>query len=202
MNRYYLRSSKFKLDNSDDESEENSDEIKVINNDIYFYCDVNAKTCLKLIEILKRLEIESLCIGIKFNIKSPNIVLHINSDGGEINSALAVVDTIRNSRVNINSIVEGTACSAATLISISCHNRQITQNSHMLIHQLSCEGFWGKMTEIEDEMKNLKRTMKVIKKLYNDFTKIDCQELPNILKKDLLWSSKKCLKLGLVDEII
>ena len=102
MNRYYLRSSKFKLDNSDDESEENSDEIKVINNDIYFYCDVNAKTCLKLIEILKRLEIESLCIGIKFNIKSPNIVLHINSDGGEINSALAVVDTIRNSRVNIN----------------------------------------------------------------------------------------------------
>ena len=37
----------------------------------------------------------------------PNIYLHINSGGGEVNAALSTVDTIRNNKVPIVSIIEG-----------------------------------------------------------------------------------------------
>ena len=71
----------------------------------------------------------------------------------------------------------------------------------MLIHQIS-GGFWGKMNEFEDEMKNMKLTMKIVKKLYKEYGNIPEVNLDTILKKDIWWNSKKCLKLGLVDEII
>ena len=71
----------------------------------------------------------------------------------------------------------------------------------MLIHQLS-SGSWGKMDELEDEMENLKELMRRIKLIYKNKTKIDKKNLDEILKHDLWWDSKKCLKMGLVDKIV
>ena len=70
----------------------------------------------------------------------------------------------------------------------------------MLIHQLS-SGCWGKMNQLEDEMENLKKLMNRIKSIYKENTKIDDDQLDNILKHDLWWDSKKCKIEGLVDEI-
>ena len=108
---------------------------------------------------------------------------------------------IRNSKIPVVTIVEGCAASAATMISVVGHERYITKHSHMLIHQLSSE-FWGKMEEIKDEYGNLKKLMKIIKKIYLKHTNISSEKLDKILKRDIWWRSKKCLKLGLVDKIL
>ena len=79
--------------------------------------------------------------------------------------------------------------------------RQITQNSYMLIHNIS-SGFWGKMHEFEDEIKNLKLLTKDIRKMYTQYTNIKTKQLDQLLKKDLLLHAKICLSYGLVDEII
>jgi ATP-dependent protease ClpP protease subunit len=71
----------------------------------------------------------------------------------------------------------------------------------MLIHQLSSE-VWGKMSEIEDEYKNLQETMKKIIKLYVKNSNIIKKDLKKMLKHDLWFDSKKCIEYGLVDEII
>ena len=156
--------------NAEDEEVEESDNelIKVIDNNIYFYCDVSNKTALKLNTTLKQLEIDLLTLSIKYNSDPYPINLHINSEGGEIYVALSIVDTIINSRVKVISIIEGIACSAATLISVVCNNRIIYQNAQMMIHQLSCSGMWGKMNELEDEMKNIKSDMNATKQIYNN----------------------------------
>ena len=194
-------SKKLLNDDESDDEETNLNEFEVVNNDIYFYCNVTKESALKLNTTIKKLEIELLILGIKFGLADIPIKIHINSDGGEISAALSVVDTIINSKVEIISIIEGIACSAATLISIVCNHRIIYENANMMIHQLSCNGLWGKMNEIEDEFQNLKSTMKVLKKIYSDYSKINYKELNDLLKKDINWNSKKCLKLGLIDEI-
>ena len=51
------------------------------------------------------------------------------------------------------------------------------------------------MDELEDEMENLKELMKRIKLIYKNKTKIDKKGLDEILKHDLWWDSKKCLKM-------
>ena len=91
--------------------------------------------------------------------------------------------------------------SAATLISMVCHNRYITPNGYMLIHNMSIGGFWGKMHEFEDEMKNMTQLTKKLKSIYKDYGSINKTQLDSLLKKDLLLNSTVALKYKFVDEI-
>jgi len=70
----------------------------------------------------------------------------------------------------------------------------------MLIHQLSSE-CWGKMSEIEDEVSNLKSIMARLKTIYKEHTLIPKNELKRLLKHDLWLNSEQCLEYGLVDEL-
>ena len=174
--------------------------IEVYKNHIYFYSGVTKKTCLKLNYELRRQESNIISTGRNIINKDKYIYLHINSFGGSVFAALSVIDTILNLQIPVVSIIEGAAASAATLISIVCNYRIIYKNSFMLIHQLS-SSTWGKMDELEDEMKNLKQLMKKIKDLYKKYTDINEDDLDIILKHDLWWNSTKCLDVKLVDEI-
>ena len=190
--------------NEEDEDDDTGDDIasliKSYNNHIYFYAPVNDKTALALNMTINQITNSVMKNCVDFE-TCPNIYLHINSGGGEVNAALSTVDTIRNNKVPIVSIIEGSAASAATLISIVCHERHIHKHAMMLIHQIS-GGFWGKMEEFKDEMKNMKQTMKLIMKIYKKYGKIPEEKLYELLKKDIWWTSKKCLKMGLVDKVI
>lgn len=195
------RKMKYLLTESNDEEEETEPEsIKVINNHIYFYSDVEKNTILELNHSLKEIQNKLLIYGINHDCEPAPIYIHINSNGGDIFSALSTVDTIKNMKVPVISIIEGCAASAATLISVVCSKRIITKYSHMLIHQLS-SSIWGKMNEIEDELLNLNRLMVVIKDIYKTHSKLNLTRLSSCLKKDILWSSEECLKNGLVDEV-
>jgi ATP-dependent Clp endopeptidase proteolytic subunit ClpP len=195
-----MSSKKIILEEVDDEEEIISTEIKVHKNHIYLYTPINTATMLELNLQIKKLSDSLLIYGIEHDHNPAPIYLHINSEGGEIYAALSVVDTIKNSKIEIHSIIEGCAASAATLISIVCHRRYITENSHMLIHQLT-SGFWGKMNEIEDDIVNLNRLMVVMKNIYRENSNLSNSKLSNYLKKDILWSADTCVKNGLVDAI-
>tara|TARA_B100000900_G_scaffold403593_1_gene410849 strand:+ start:75 stop:815 length:741 start_codon:yes stop_codon:yes gene_type:complete len=169
-------------------------------NHIYFYCSVTKKSCLKLNMQLREIAQRIIDNGANHLNKDRYIYLHINSFGGSVFAALSTIDTIKNLKIPVVSIIEGGAASAATMISVVCSHRIILKNSYMLIHQLS-SGCWGKMNQLEDEMENLKKLMNRIKLIYKEHAKIDDEQLDNILKHDLWWDSKKCKSEGLVDEI-
>ena len=180
-----------------------SGKIRKVDNHIYFYSDVGQSSVLQLNLYLKELEKDILGYASKFNSEPAKIYLHINSPGGDLYSALSTVDTILNLKVDVVSIIEGFAASAATIISVVAKERIILKHAYMLIHQLS-SGFWGKYEEFEDEAKNLDRLMKMIKNIYKEHTKIKDNGkngLNECLKHDLLWDGKECLKQGLVDTI-
>jgi ATP-dependent Clp endopeptidase proteolytic subunit ClpP len=188
-------------DTDDEETEITSDDVTVIDNHIYFYCEVSKASALKFNIEFKKLIKRNRLIGIENDIASPPIKIYINSVGGEVMSALSIVETIRKSPIEVWTIVDGEAASAATLISCMGHKRFINKNAIMLIHQLRT-GFWGKADEFEEEAKNNKKIMKIIRNIYLDRTSMDKEELDSILKKDSYMISKKCFELGIVDEII
>ena len=170
------------------------------NNHIYFYCDVNNKSCLLLNTKIKELNNILLKQSIDFDIKPVNIYLHINSGGGSLFAAFSTIDTIINSQVPIISIIEGAAASAATLISIVCHERFITENSYMLIHQLSSFNK-GKYEEMKDEFLNDTKLMKLLYKLYYEHTTMKLYKIKKILKQDIWLDYNDCIKYGLVDKV-
>ena len=196
----YQKKKFLKNEESDDESEI-AENIIVSDNKIYFYTDINTESVLSLRIELDKLICSHLIFSIKNDCSPIPIKLYINSLGGEVTNALIIVDLIKTSKVPIHTIIEGEAASAATLISVVGHKRFITKNSHMLIHQIR-GGVWGKMTEFEDEMSNMKMFSKKLKKIYRENTNLSKEELNRILKKEIEWDSNTCLEYGLVDEIL
>jgi ATP-dependent protease ClpP protease subunit len=192
---------RFRLEEETDNEEYITENIKVQDNNIYFFGPVDMQNMLELtinIDILtKQLQI----FAINFQTKSPPINIFINSEGGEVHAALSVFDTIKANPVHVNTIITGNASSAATIISMAGHTRKITENAYMLIHNISST-FWGKMHEFEDEMKNMAKLTKNLKEIYKSHSSITKKQLDDLLKKDLLMDSTTCLRLGFVDEII
>ena len=170
------------------------------NNHIYFHSEVDRESIFELIMLIKEAEEESVLTSFKLNIEEVPIYLHINSFGGSIFAAFGAIDVIKACRVPVYTIIEGSTASAGTLISIVGKKRFIRPTAYMLIHQLS-SGCWGKMSEIEDEFKNLQELMEKIKELYKEHANIPKKELAELLKHDLWLNADKCLKYGLVDEL-
>lgn len=178
------------------------DKICAKGNDIYFYSDINEHTYFKLNMVLKdtirAMQILALDHGLD---RPPTIKLHISSYGGLVFGGLSVVDTIKASPVEIHSIVEGHAASAATYISVICKKRYIRPHAFMLIHQMSSSA-WGKADQILDEAENIKRITSITEEIYTSHTKMSKSTIRSLKKHDLWMKPDECLKKGLVDEIL
>lgn len=179
-----------------------SSNIRVVENTIFFYADITEQSALDLNTILYELDIKlkNTCnfLGSDF---TPHIKLRINSYGGSVFAGMAILDTIRNLDSEVHTYIDGAAASAATIISVAGKKRFIGKNSMMLIHQLS-SGSYGKFSEMEDEMENNRRIMKMIKDVYKQYTKVPMKQIEEILKHDLWFDAAKCLEFGLIDQIL
>jgi len=173
-------------------------------NKIRFWDEVTGESCQNLIENIKNVENQLTNLKNNYNIEHDNlpyITIYINSPGGSVHDALAVVDYIKNSQFKFRSVIEGCAASAATMISVVCHDRQITENAMVLIHELSSCSY-GKMNEIEINTYSLKKLMDMIINIYLQHTEVNQKYLKKILRHDIYWSAQEALKLKIVDSII
>lgn len=180
-----------------------SDESDTFNK-IRFWEVVDTDTCEGLIDNIKMVEDKLSGLERNYNLsfdQLPPIEIHINSGGGSVIDALAVVDYIKSSKYKFVSIIEGHAASAATFISCVCDERYITEHGMILIHQLS-SGIIGKMSELVDEINTCHKLMNIIIKMYREYTNIDINSIKKILTRDIFWNAEEALKFGIVDKII
>lgn len=175
--------------------------IQDINNDIYFYAPVTQRSCFELKNKLMDLDAKSKIFQVQYKIDPPPIHLHIQSEGGSLYHTLYIIDLIRKMETPVYTYVDGFAASAASLMSVVGAKRYMTENSLILIHQLSGSES-GKYNEMQDQMTNMRILMSIIRKIYLEYTKLDENTLNALLQKDLWLESKTCLAYGLVDEII
>jgi len=177
--------------------------VSCIGNHIYFRAGVSKDSVGALNQYIVKLnsdfkELQDSNPGVDMTPKP--IMLHINSYGGSVFAGFWAVDIIKQSKIPIDTIVEGASASCGTIMSVVGRKRYIRPTASMLIHQLS-SWFGGKMTEIDDDYQNLEQMMSTIKKIYREHTKMSDDQLDEFLKHDVWWMSEKCLSTGLVDEI-
>lgn len=175
--------------------------VEKVENTLYFYAEIYRDNILKLNKELATLSNQILYHGIITKNVPANIYLNIQSYGGSIFSGLSAMDMILKSEIDIVTIVDGCAASAATLLSVAGSTRYIKEHSYILIHQLSSI-FWGNYEQLKDDMENSDKFMKMIKEIYKEHTKIPMKKLNEILKHDLWFTAKEALQYGLVDDII
>ena len=195
-----------RADNNDEEPvEEVTDEqVTVEKNKIMFYSDVDPKSCLKLIQCLDKAKQFVASHNSISDFDEPmKIYIHICSDGGEIFSALSVIDTILSSKIDIVTVCEGCVASAGVLISLAGKERFIRKHAYMMIHEIR-SGCMGKYSECQDDMKCNDILMNHLKTYMNERceNKLLKKKLNKVLKHDIIWNADKCLKYGLVDKIV
>ena len=183
--------------------DDTANRVEVLNNRIYFYSEVTRTKILTLNKKLTSLNISlaNQVNTLDLNYMHANIRLYINSFGGSVFAGFSAVDYIKKSKIPVETIIDGCAASAATMMSIVAQRRYMNEHAFMLIHQLS-SACWGTYEEMKDDMENNDLLMKTIKQIYVEHTKIPKKKLNEVLKRDLWWDAKTCLEYGLIDEII
>ena len=180
-----------------------SGNIRVVENKIFFYGDIEESSILDLNKTLLETDLKlqntrNILGGDSF---TPIIHLHLSTYGGSIFSAFAAVDMIRSLKSEVHTYIDGSVASAGTLLGVIGKKRFIGAYSHMLIHQLS-SGVYGKFSEMEDEIFNCTNLMKILKDFYKKTTKIPMKKLDDLLKRDTWLNAEECLVYGFVDVIL
>jgi len=156
---------------------------------IFFFCDVENETVLTLCRELK-----------KMSLKYETIKIAINSVGGDLYAGFAAMDFIRGLNIRVETIVYGFCASAATFILMAGTVRKMGKNSWVLIHQLTT-GYEGSYQDLRADMKTNKKLMKQFKELYTTYTNLPPEKIEELMKRDITYSSSRCLKYKVVDEV-
>lgn len=71
-------------------------------------------------------------------VSTPNLRLHINSPGGEVYEAIAILNALRAHPARVTAVVDGLAASAASFIACGADELVMARNTELMIHDA-----WG-----------------------------------------------------------
>ena len=121
------------------------------------------------------------------------IFVHLNSDGGYIDTAIQIINAMKTCEAKITTIMEGATHSCASLIFLQGNKKKVLEHSYMLCHYYS-GALWGKGQELEAQSAFDKKFLKqFFRNIYKGFlTKKEIEEL--IKGKDFWFDAKEVKK--------
>ncbi len=140
---------------------------------------ITEKTCNKVIKHLLLIDSEYPEI--------PQVSLIINSGGGDMTAALALISVMRASRIDVNTVAIGTCASAALMIAMAGTKRYVDKYCQVMSHMFSTGlGVMSKPSSINDFNNSVKLTKHVMLQHY-----IDCTgQTKEFIKKNMLHKNK------------
>lgn len=162
---------------------------------IYITCDIDNDMLAEFAVALR--EARSAAVTLS---STPEVVVSVNSDGGNPFVGFAIADMIRADR-NVTTIVEGLAASAASLIALAGKRRLMRPHAWVLIHGITTR-MWGKQDEITDHRKQLERHSAQIVDYLVSVSACNRKDVLAMLRRETWLSADDCLRLGLIDEVL
>lgn len=133
------------------------------------------------------------------------LTLYINSTGGNLTDAFALIDIMNKSPVPIKTVGIGNVMSAAFLIFLSgtIGERYLGKNCFILSHQFS-EEIYGKYHDIKTKMIESQKTNDKMIQLIKSKTKLTEKEIKSKLlpPTDVWLTSEEAIKMGIADHIL
>jgi ATP-dependent Clp protease, protease subunit len=130
--------------------------------------------------------------------------LIINSPGGSLNDAFALIDTIKGSVIPVHTLGIGqiSSCGLITFMSGVKGQRVLTPNTSILSHQYSW-GSYGKEHELLGRVKEFELTSQRMISLYKACTGLSETKIREVLlpPKDVWLSAEEAVELGVADRI-
>jgi ATP-dependent Clp protease protease subunit len=134
-----------------------------------------------------------------------NITLIVNSDGGELSSAFALIDIIQGSKIPVHTVGLGQISSAGLLVFMSGAKgcRIVTPNTSIMSHQYSW-GSYGKEHELIAVVKEFTLTSKRMMNHYMKCTGMSEKKVKEILmpNSDVYLDAHEAVKYNIADKVV
>lgn len=132
-----------------------------------------------------------------------DIHLYINSPGGEVQSGMAIYDTMQYIKCDVSTICVGMAASmgAFLLAGGAKGKRYALPNAEIMIHQPS-GGAKGQATEIQIAAENILKTKKKLNEMLAANTGKPYEQVAEDTERDHWLDAEEALDYGLIDSII
>ena len=132
-----------------------------------------------------------------------DIMLYINSPGGEITAGMAIYDTMRYLKCEVSTICVGMAASmAAVLLSSGAKGkRKALPNAEVMIHQ-PLGGTQGQATDIAIHAERILKMKQKLNQILAENTGKRLSEIERDVERDHFLTADEAKKYGLIDEII
>lgn len=137
-------------------------------------------------------------------ITTPNIVVRINSPGGDVFDGLAIYNALKAHKANITCVVDGLAASAASFIALAGDTVSIHESAMIMIHR--AWGFAiGNQSDMADMATVLGKIDGQLADIYAKQTGKPADEMAALMKGDsdgTWFTAQEAADINLVDEIV
>jgi ATP-dependent Clp protease protease subunit len=133
-----------------------------------------------------------------------DISLYINSPGGDVYAGLAIYDTMRYVRSDVQTICFGMAMSmGAILLAGGAKGKRIAlPNSKIMIHQGHTSGFEGQATDVEIRAREILALQQRIEELMAEDTGHTPERIHQDTQRDNFMTPEQALDYGLIDKVM
>ena len=133
-------------------------------------------------------------------VKTPNIDLHVNSNGGEIFDGFACYNAIKAHPGHVTTHIDGVAASVASLIAMAGNKVVMAKNAFMMIHS-GWGKFAGDAVELHKQADVLDKLSNSIAQAYADKTGKPVDVIRAAMDAETWFSAEEAKAYGLIDEI-
>jgi ATP-dependent Clp protease protease subunit len=134
-----------------------------------------------------------------------DIQFYINSPGGSVTDAFAILDTMNYIRCDVSTICIGMAASAASLLLVAGAKgkRYALRNGEVLIHQPSISGgLQGQATDIKIHSDWMDRTKRKLNRMFSDLTGQPVEKIERDMERDHYLTAEEAKAYGIVDGVL
>jgi ATP-dependent Clp protease protease subunit len=132
-----------------------------------------------------------------------DIMLYINSPGGQVSAGLAIYDTMQSLQCDVATYCIGQAASMASflLAAGTSGKRQALPHARVMIHQ-PLAGFQGQAVDIDIHAREILRTRDTINALYAKHTGRSVEQIQRDTDRDRFLSAEQAVEYGLIDRVL
>ncbi len=132
-----------------------------------------------------------------------DIILYVNSPGGQVTSTLAMYDTMQYVQADISTVCLGMAASGGAIILMggAKGKRFALEHSEIMIHQ-PLGGTEGQATDIAIHADHILQTKKILNQMIANHTGKTLEQVSTDTERDKFLSAEEALKYGIIDRIL
>ena len=132
-----------------------------------------------------------------------DITMYINSPGGSFTALMAIYDTMRYVRPDVQTVCLGQAASAAAVLLAAGApgKRAALPNSRVLIHQPRTQGTQGQVSDLEIEANEIERMRRLMENTLAEHTGRTAEQVRIDTDRDKILTAHEAVEYGLIDTV-